>query len=39
MLDQMAGKFGVNTKHLKEFRQVLKEMGQAWVEGFGGGER
>lgn len=38
MLDQMAGKFGVNTKHLKEFRQVLKEMGQAWVEGFGGGE-
>lgn len=38
ILDQMAGKFGVNTKHLKEFRQVLKEMGQAWVEGFGGGE-
>jgi len=38
MLDQMAGKFGVNTKHLKEFRQVLKEMGQAFVEGFGGGE-
>lgn len=38
MLDQIAGKFGVNTKHLKEFRQVLKEMGQAWVEGFGGGE-
>lgn len=38
MLDQMAGKFGVNTNHLKEFRHILKSMGQAWVEGFGGGE-